>query len=442
MRPVWQSRRSSFFRPQLEWLEGRVQPSGLRPSGLLHAAADFSPAPLAHVGVTGRAAQPQAAAPGAIDYATYVTGTAGTATGRGVAVDASDNQFVTGLLDDGTTRSAFVRKYLPDGTPDPAFFVGLRVSFNGAFYDTEGHGVAVDPTTGNVDLVGTAVDPATGNNIAFFAQLGPTGALLNIADYGNDPNPNSFDSVTVDPAGDVAFTGTLSVPAVGHNELAVGAVPAGGALLVLTYDLQSTVGSAGLGIAVDSAGTTAYLAGSAVATPGGPLEGLVGWIDRNNPTMINFRPIASPAGDVVANAVAVNAAGAYFAVTLPGAAAVVRFDPTLATLLNEYDFADPTVSVTALTLGPAGNVYLTGQSLNAASGNLTAQVSALDDALNLTNTAQVGGSGTDAGLALAVKSTGSLVVVGTTDSADFPASDGTTLNGTTDAFLVSYTFSS
>jgi hypothetical protein len=78
--------------------------------------------------------------------------------------------------------------------------------------------------------------------------------------------------------------------------------------------------------------------------------------------------------------------------------------------------------------------------LNPASGNLTAQLTKLDGSLNLVNMVQIGGTGTDAGMALAVKANGSVVVAGTTNSADFPITDGTTLNGTTDAFLVSYAF--
>src|SRR5262249_50843460 len=154
--------------------------------------------------------------------------------------------------------------------------------------------------------------------------------------------------------------------------------------------------------------------------------GLFASIDRNNPFNISYRLIPSPDGDVVAHAVAVNADGVYFAATLPGTAALVRLDPTRNTYLNEHDFADPPATVAALGLDAAGNVDVTGQSLNAASGNLTAQLTQFDANLNLVNTVQVGGTGTDAGLALAVKSTGSVVVVGTTNSADFPVTDGTT----------------
>jgi hypothetical protein len=415
----------------------------LQPGVLGQAAAAFPLTPRAEVGAVSRPVGQDTGGvrpPAAIDYATYVTGTRGTATGRGVAVDAADNQYVTGLLDDGMTRSAYLRKYLANGAPDPAFpFVAFRVTVNGNFLDTQGHGIAVDPATGNVEVVGAAVDPANGNQVAFLAQFDSAGRLFNIMGYGIDPNPNSFDSVAVDAAGDVVFIGTVSVPALGHSDLTVGAIPAGGAPVVTPFDFPMTTGSTGLGIAVDPASTNAYVAGSA-ATLGGPQEGVFGSIDRINPTMLHYLLLPSPAGDVVVNAVAVNAAGPYFAVTIPGTAAVVRMDATATMVLNEFDFADPTVTVAALGLDAAGNVDVTGQSLNAASGNLTAQLTQLDANLNLVSTVQVGGTGTDAGLALAVKSTGSVVVAGTTDSADFPVTDGTTLNGTTDAFLFSYTF--
>jgi hypothetical protein len=96
--------------------------------------------------------------------------------------------------------------------------------------------------------------------------------------------------------------------------------------------------------------------------------------------------------------------------------------------------------VAAIGLDPAGNVYVTGQSLNTASGKRTAQVTQLDGALNLVNTVQIGGSGTEAGLALAVKSNGCVVIAGTTNSTDFSVTDSSTLNGSTDAFLVSHAF--
>jgi sugar lactone lactonase YvrE len=376
-----------------------------------------------------------------VDYGAFVTGTTGAASGRGIAVDGSGNQFVTGGLDDGMAKSAYVKKYLPDGTPDSTFpLTTLEVTIDGVAYCTEGHGTAVDPVTGDIDVVGTALDPASGNQAAFLAQYDPTGTLLNLVAYGNDLNANSFNGITFDSAGDIAFTGTLSVPAAGHTELAVGAQAAGGNLIVLTYDLGTTGSSAGMGIAVDAAGTTAYIAGCAAAIPNGPQQGLLGWIDRHVPTVINFQLIPSAAGDVVVNSVATDAAGVYFAMTTPGGASVVQTDPTLTTFLNEYDFTDPTLTVTAIGLDAAGSVYVTGQSLNIVSGNLTAQITQLDGALHLVDTVQVGGSGTDAGLALAVKSDGRVVITGTTNSSDFSVTDGSTLYGTTDAFLVSYTF--
>jgi hypothetical protein len=439
MKSLSQSCWRSSFRPQLESLEKRLQPSGLQVG-----AASFAPALLSQVGAISHQTylrtdhvHPLVT----VDYGTFVTGTTGAASGRGIAVDRSGNQFVTGGLNDGTIKSAYVKKYLPDGTPDSAFpFTTLEVTIDGVAYSTEGHGIAVDPVTGDIDLVGAAVDPASGNQAAFLAQYDPTGTFLNLIAYGNDLNANCFDGITVDSAGDIAFTGTLSVPAAGHRELAVGAQPAGGNLIVLTYDLGTTGSSAGMGIAVDAAGTTAYIAGCAAATADGSQQGLLGWIDRHVPTVINFQLIPNSAGDVVVNSVATNAAGVYFAMTSLGGASVVQLDPTLTTFLNEYNFTDPTLTVASIGLDSAGSVYVTGQSVNAVSGNPTAQVTQLDGALHLVNTVQIGGSGTDAGLALVVKSNGSVVIAGTTNSSDFSVTDGSSLNGTTDAFLVSYTF--
>src|SRR5262245_39331216 len=169
MKSVSPSRWHSIFRPHVERLEDRLQPSGLQTG-----AAGVALTPLAQVGAVSYQTEPhtnEAHARGAIDYGTFVTGTTGTATGRAVAVDASDNQYVTGGIDDGTGQASYVKKYLADGTPDPHVpAVTLRVVLNGVTYNTEGHGIAVDPTTGNIELVGTASDPGGGNQAAFFAQ--------------------------------------------------------------------------------------------------------------------------------------------------------------------------------------------------------------------------------------------------------------------------------
>jgi hypothetical protein len=58
-------------------------------------------------------------------------------------------------------------------------------------------------------------------------------------------------------------------------------------------------------------------------------------------------------------------------------------------------------------------------------------------------TALVGGAGpgtSDVGMAVAVGLNGNAVVVGTTTSPDFPVTDGSTLNGLSDAFLLNYGF--
>jgi hypothetical protein len=241
----------------------------------------------------------------------------------------------------------------------------------------------------------------------------------------------------VDAAGDAFFTGTLFYPPDGQSDLTFGMLPAGGTATNFIEQLQ-TPGSAGLGIAVDAAGTNAYIAGTAVDPGTGLNQALLARVDLTNG--LTYRTAGTAAGNWAATAVAVNANGVYFALNTPTVAAILSTDSTLVNVTHEFDFTDRTATVAGIGLDSAGNVFVTGQSTNPTTHNPTAQLTKLDSNLRLVRFVRLGGTGTDAGLALAVKSTGSVVVAGTTTSADFPATDGTTLNGTSDAFLMSYTF--
>jgi hypothetical protein len=479
----------SFFKPpprlRLESLEDRVQPSVLlqQPSGILASGpVQAAPQPLtplqAQVSVAellggqgGGALSPQS-----IDYATYVTGTPHTATGEAVAVDSSDSQYVVGsvvldLSTGGTATFGYIAKYLPHGTTfDPSFNGGaplaFRLSFNIAgtptTYDIDLHGVAVDtdPAQGNIDVVGSGTNTATGNQLAVFVTFDPTGTtLLGGAGFGaaTGTDPNNLTGIAADGAGDVVATGQFFVNGTGNLAFAV--LPdATTSVQGFFYDFSPTfTASAGNGIAIDSGVNFAYVAGTVTDPSSGALLGFAGQIDINN--MLNLNGVTftdQGGGNIVLNGAAVNSGSgeSYFVGTAPNnggtAGLVLRFtnDPVTGFTFDQNasleltDDPQNSISLTGVAVDQnSGNVYLVGSALNTVSGNLNVLLGQFDDVLTqgTANTALVGASGTDTGAGVAVTSTGSIAVVGTTTSPDF-STDGSALNGAQDAFLMQFTF--
>jgi hypothetical protein len=85
----------------------------------------------------------------------------------------------------------------------------------------------------------------------------------------------------------------------------------------------------------------------------------------------------------------------------------------------------------------AGNLYVTG-----ADSSGQAYISQLSGTGTILDYTVFGGTGgSDVGNAVAVRgSDGHVFAVGTTNSSDFPVTDGSTLNGTTDGFLTEWTY--
>jgi hypothetical protein len=111
----------------------------------------------------------------------------------------------------------------------------------------------------------------------------------------------------------------------------------------------------------------------------------------------------------------------------------------------EYDSTDTTSTVNALAVGTGGTIYITGSDLDVG-GNPRVLITKLTDSgssVTQTGTTLVGGAGSgtsDVGMAVAIGLNGNAVVAGTTTSPDFPVTDGSTLNGSSDAFLLNYGF--
>jgi hypothetical protein len=414
-----------------------------------------------------------------VTFATYVTGNAFTATGRGVAVDASGNQYVTGTLtaEDGST-SGYVAEYSygSDGLPHQQYLMTFQAqSPDGLTFtadNTESHGIAVDGG-GNLYVVGTAHSTTStlpDIHVAYVVKLSnDASTVLAAADpvglYAAGPSaPNSYDGVALDQAGDVLAVGQYS-PNPSETEIAFGFYSADDLSMINCgfYPFQDTTpykGSAGLGAGIKADGTEAALAGYLVPQDQDPPAHQVGLtliVDPMDPNASwNYFPFMDPGdgGDARDTAAGYNAAGnAFVASTIAQSgggtiARVTKYSAQADLLTNppsalyNYESTDTTTTAAALTVGPDGYIYLTGTAQDA-SGNTDVLITRLMDTGMLTEDGsdKVGGTGTSAGAAVAVDSVGNVYVVGTTNCSDFPVTDGSTLNSqTTDAFLLTYGF--
>jgi hypothetical protein len=484
--------RNSFFRPRLEWLEGRVQPSNLlsnaSPPHLAPPAVRAVPLeesrPLAFMLERLPVAVPPGGGavhvPGpAVNQATYVTGTTGTASATGVAVDANGEQYVVGTLDDGT-KSGYVAEYHVDpgtGMLTQDTFVRFQargVRFDGTTVsttDTEGHAIAVD-SAGNLYVAGTAVnaDTAVRNNSYLMKLSNDATTSLAVINFGpvaaGPVAANSENAVALDNAGHVATAGLysptpdetdISYADCNTADLSLVGGPMHGAYYY-RFLSGTSVGSGGLGVALRPDGTAITLTGYSVPRdPTAHLSAVA--LFNSDPvgssTFFVLGPLDDPDGDAVIGAAATDAANDVYlgsTIATPGGgtvADVTKFAwPDLdvpPTSVWEYRSADTTTTLNGMALGGAGNVYLTGSSRDAG-GNTRVLLTWLTDAgatVTESGVAQVGGTAAgaaDVGLAIAADASGNLYVVGTTTSPDFPVGDGSMLNGTRDGFLLNFTF--
>jgi hypothetical protein len=464
------SRLQLLFRSSLEVLENRVQPSLLQaspPSQIAPALPFVADTGLA-IAIDGEAGGSQGISPFAtLNEGTFVTGTSAAAQGLAVALDATGNQFVGGLVSNGDgTEDAFIAKYLPGGARDTSFAPasptpGLvqfhLVDASGNALPTEVHGIAV-LSTGAIDVVGT-VSATAGDHFGLFAQFDNTGALqaLHVLTLeGPNTGPNSFNAIALDGSDDAFVTGVLSGQTiVTGGALEVAAFDSSGATQGnLGFDFSGQnppfVASAGKAITVDPAHSVALVAGT-LTEPGGAVDGLMGGVDLVA-GIIAYFAVPNPAGNAAFNGAAfapgsITAGFFVGSATAPdgtGSVSVLASADFVAGTANLVTTQDTTTSFAGLVVDASGNLDIIGTGQNPATGTsniLVLQVAPQPDGtFNVLNTVQVPGSGNDTGAAIALDSTGNVIGVGTTTSSDFPVSDATTLNGTSDAGLFSLAF--
>jgi hypothetical protein len=302
------------------------------------------------------------------NWATYITGTNYTATGQAVTVDVNGNAYVTGAVNEGTGKQAFVAVYDSNGDTPPIFFATFQavdVGLNGDpvvhFNNSEGTGIALDGS-GNIYIVGTATNPQTRGQEAFVMRFDSTGNVNQ--PYALDPNYGiGFNSEGIN-----LNTGQLEYLNVNGNGIVVG--PDGTATIVGTGNFQDALtgqirqdiflaqinpdgtipllgdgqtpyafgfapgsfgndsqgnalftSSLGNGIALSPDGSTGYISGTG-NTPGGSSDGFVLSFTLANPVSGNqltgftlngaAQVLASNDGPVTGNGIAVGADGTVY----------------------------------------------------------------------------------------------------------------------------------
>lgn len=388
-----------------------------------------------------------------VKYSTLLGGTGGD-TGFSIAVDSAGDAYVlgqTGSADFPTSQGAFDRTCGQDGTCDGTTDAvvtkfnprGSRLLFStylGGSSIEQPRGIAADGlgevyVTGGTFSSDFPVSPGAyqtaskGGLDAFITKLTATGSLAYSTFLGGSGSEDLFfldGGIAVDASGDAYVTGSTSstdfpttpgafqIGFVGYPALAVFVTklnPTGSTLVFSTY-ISGTDGyiSSGHGIAVDSTGGV-YVTG---LTESADFPTTLGAFDRTCGTdgSCNRKSGLYPSDAFVTKLVSDGSALAY-STYLGG---------------SDNDWAN------AIALDTAGNAYLTGQTnsqdfpaVNAfqttcrALPSTCAFVTKIDSSgASLAYSTYLGANVGEGGLGIAVKPSGSAVVVGVTDSDSFP----------------------
>jgi len=400
-------------------------------------------------------------------YSTYLGGTDGDDAGRGIAVDATGNVYVTGFTAStdfptspaafqtvfgGGGFDAFVVKLNPTGSvllygtylggSGPDVGLGITIDILGNAYVTGGTRSANFPT------FGAAQTALAGGRDAFVTKLNAMGMALSYSTYLGGAGTDVGNAITTDGTGAAYITGSTtcaSLPCVlppadfpttpgvvqatrpvgeaaGVTDVFVTKLTPAGLLSYSTF-LGGTLADEGLAIQVDGGGN-AYVTGgtsSGGASPAG------------FPVTVGF---ANFTGATQAFLTKLNATATVIALSRPVPTG------TLSSVLRDPDLALPSVS-TSIGLDAVGNVYLSGSETRAAPRLTDAFIIVFDPAFTSPSAEFfVGGTGDDFGLALAVDAAGNVFLAGETTSGDFPFTPGAVqaaLGGGTDGFAVKVT---
>jgi hypothetical protein len=323
----------------------------------------------------------------ALVYSTYLGGS-GEDTGNGIAVDSSENAYITGLTTSTNFPTASPLQPASSGNED-AFVAKLNAAGSALVYSTYlggsgndyGHGIAVD-AAGNAYVVGqtqSANFPTAsplqarlgGSTNAFVSKLNPGGSALVYSTYLGGSSSDLGLGIAVDSGGNAYVTGSIFStdfptasplqPASGGSGDAFVAKlnPSGSALVYSTY-LGGSSGDSGNGIAVDSAGD-AYITGYTRSTnfpTANPLQAFSG-----GPYNAFVTKIGSGASAPTCQLTSiVNGPPKQLVVTMQDAASGLQ-TIQLASEVNA------TVSIPAFTVGVTTPVVVTATKVNQSQGS-------------------------------------------------------------------------
>ena len=402
------------------------------------------------------------AAGSALVYSTYLGGTT-REIGHSIAVDRAGNAYITGFVN--SADFPVVNAYQPNLRGSDAFVTKLNPTGSALVYSTylggsadeEGDSIAVD-ASGNAYVTGRTVsgdfptvNPAQahygGNTCgvnspcwdAFVTKFNPSGSALVYSTFLGGERHEFGYGIAADAQGNAYVTGFTASPdfpttanvlqpeysdkgtnSEEHDAFVTKMSPSG-SFVYSTYLGGARGSDEGNCIAVDQAGN-AYVAGR---TNSGEF-----------PTVNAFQPVIAPGG---------NGAGSQFS-----DAFVSKLNPSgTALIYSTYLGGGGPDSAQAIGLDAAGNAYLTGYGdsygfpivnpflPNSHGAAFVAKLNSTGNALVYSS--HLGGSGGDQGNGIAVDSTGSAYVTGTTSSSDFPTVNAfdATIGGTfwPDAFV-------
>ncbi len=372
-------------------------------------------------------------------YSTYLGG--GEDSGSGIAVDASGSAYVTGSTSstDFPTANALQPALAGNGN---AFITKFNASGSALVYSTYlggsggdvGGGIAVD-TSGNAYVTGStsstnfptanALQPAlAGFQNAFVAKINANGAALVYSTYLGGSTRDQGVGIAVDVSGNFYVTGTTvstDFPTVNalqstmvccFGSAFVTKINASGSALV--YSTYLGGGAAlGNGIAADASGN-AYVTGSTrwnfptanalqPTFPNSRFSGFVTKINANGSAFVYSTYLGGNDTDFGLGIAADTSGNAY----VTGATRSTNF---------------PTVNALQPTIAGAMNVFVT--KINASGSALVYST-------------YLGGNSFDIGNGIAVDSSGSAYVTGSTQSTNFPMANAlqSTLGGATNAFV-------
>ena len=386
----------------------------------------------------------------ALIYSTYLGGS-GDEFGSAIAVDGSGNAYVTGTTlsanfptanarqpTRASAQDAFVAKVSANGS------TLVYSTYHGGSSDDFGRGIAVD-AAGNAYVTGSTystnfptANPWQAANQGYFdafvSKMNPSGSALVYSTYLGGTLTDEAFGIAVDSAGAAYVVGTTqstNFPTLapvqptsgGSTDAFVSKLSASGSLAYSTY-LGGGSTDFGYGIAVDGSGS-AVAVGQTYSTdfPIAP---------QTPPPNGAFQQLLSGDGSV---------SGDGFVAKLSPAGSALVYSTFLGGAGSDRAFG--------VALDSSGNAFVTGEtnsmnfpalgSLQTAAGDLDVFVTELNPlGAALVYSTLVGGALEDSARSIALDSAGNAYVAGHTRSTDFPTSPGVvqpTLGGGLDAFV-------